>query len=114
MMDWSTNKPNARFWALKLLKDSFHPGDRMIDTSLNSALALDVEGQGYITSSGRKLLLINKRNRAIEIALPMGGDAAILTVDTQSAEGPARTMAPMNGSVTLQPFAVTVVNWNAS
>ena len=34
MMDWTTNKPNARFWVLKLIKDSFHPGDKLVETTL--------------------------------------------------------------------------------
>ena len=33
MMNWENNKPNARFWVLKLLKDNFHPGDEMVETS---------------------------------------------------------------------------------
>ena len=34
MMDWTTNKPNARFWVLKLIKDNFHPGDKMVETDV--------------------------------------------------------------------------------
>jgi len=34
MMDWVTNQPNARFWVLKLLKDSFHAGDKMVESGL--------------------------------------------------------------------------------
>ena len=26
MMNWENDKPNARFWVLKLIKDNFHPG----------------------------------------------------------------------------------------
>ncbi len=35
MMDWENNKPNARFWVLKLLKDSFHPGDKLVETIIS-------------------------------------------------------------------------------
>ena len=31
MMNWLNNKPNARFWVLKLIKDNFHPGDKLVD-----------------------------------------------------------------------------------
>ena len=37
MMNWENNKPNARFWVLKLIKDSFHPGDALVETSCGDA-----------------------------------------------------------------------------
>jgi hypothetical protein len=114
LIDWTTNQPNARFWALKLLKDSFHPGDRLVETDLAASLAGDIESQGYMTATGRKLLIINKRNRPIEVTLPNAADATALTVDSQSAESPARDITPAHGTLTLQPFAVTIVSWNNS
>ena len=63
MMDWTQNKPNARFWVLKLIKDSFHPGDKLVETSIDSG---DVAAQAFVTPAGRKLLLANKRNRTVE------------------------------------------------
>jgi hypothetical protein len=114
MIDWATNQPNARFWALKLLKDSFKPGDKMVETYLAPLLTSDVEAQAFVTSSGQKLLLINKRNRPIDISLPDAASATALAVDAQSAETPARAITPFNGTITLQPFAVAVITWAAS
>jgi hypothetical protein len=111
MMDWTTNQPNARFWALKLLKDSFLPGDEMVETYLAPLITSDVEAQAFLTPSGRKLLLINKRNRRIDISLPNAASATALTVDAQSGEAPARAITPTDGTIALQPFAVTVVTW---
>jgi len=108
MMNWEVNKPNARFWVLKLLKDSFHPGDNMVETSVDSK---DLEAQAYITSAGRKMLIVNKRNRVLEITLPDAGKASALTVDLSTGDGPARSIPPAGGTITLQPFAVTVVSW---
>jgi hypothetical protein len=108
LMNWITNKPNARFWVLKLLKDSFHPGDQLVETSIGSR---DLAAQAFLTPTGRKLLLVNKRNRAFEVQL---GDAAIanaLTVDVDSGEGPARAAKPVDGKLNLAPFSVTVVSW---
>ncbi len=113
MMDWTTNQPNARFWALKLLKDTFHPGDKMVETDLTVPNAADLEAQAFITPAGHKLLLVNKRDFATEVPLPDSGSATALTVDLQSGEGPARRVFPSNGKITLQPFAVTVVSWNS-
>jgi hypothetical protein len=108
MMNWQNNKPNARFWVLKLLKDSFHPGDTLVETDVTSK---DFAAQAYITPSGRKLLLVNKRNRILEVSLPDAGKASVLTVDLSTGDGPARSITPANGSITLEPFAVTVVSW---
>jgi hypothetical protein len=108
MMDWENNKPNARFWALKLLKDSFHPGDEMVETSVGSK---DLAAQAYITSTGRKMLIVNKRNRALEISLPDAGKASALTVDPSTGDGPARSITTAGGTIALEPFAVTVVSW---
>jgi len=110
MMDWTTNQPTARFWVLKLIKDSFHPGDSMVETALAVSNA-DVETQAFVTTAGHKLLLINKTGTAMDVPLPDADTASALTVDLQSGEGPARSVSPSGGQITLQPFAVTVVSW---
>jgi hypothetical protein len=33
LMNYNTSEPNARFWVLKLLKDNFGPGDRLMETT---------------------------------------------------------------------------------
>lgn len=108
MMDWMTNRPNARFWVLKLIKDSFHPGDKLVETGLRSR---DVSAQAFLTPTGRRLLLVNKRNREIAVAVPDAEKATALAVDAESAEGPARTVPVAGGAIELEPFAVTVVSW---
>jgi hypothetical protein len=108
MMDWTTNKPNPRFWVLKLIKDNFHPGDTLVNTDPNSP---DVAAQAYITPSGHKLLLANKRNHAIEVKLPDAAKSTALTVDESTGDEPAHSVKPANGQIKLQPFAVTVVSW---
>jgi hypothetical protein len=111
MMDWRTNQPNARFWVLKLLKDSFHPGDTLVETTLDGSLSNDVSAQAFTTPAGHKLLLVNRRNRAIEVPLSNAEKAAALTVDLATGDGPARTVKPADAKIKLEPFAVTVVSW---
>ncbi len=111
MMNWVDNKPNARFWVLKLIKDNFHAGDRLVDGSLDGANSSDVEGQAFITPSGRKALLANKRNRAISVVLPDADKATAVTVDRQTGNGPAHSVSVTDGKIKLEPFAVTVVSW---
>ena len=108
MMDWTQNKPNARFWVLKMIKDSFHPGDKLVKTEMSSH---DVAAQAFITPAGRRLLLANKRDRQIDIAVPEGAQASALVVDESTGDTPARSATLANGNLELGPFAVAVVKW---
>jgi hypothetical protein len=67
--------------------------------------------QAFITPGGHKLLLVNRRNRAVEISLPDAATAHVVSVDEQSGDGPARNLPVANGKIQIQPFAVTVVSW---
>jgi hypothetical protein len=111
MMNWVDNKPNARFWVLKLIKDNFHPGDKLVETKLDGDDASNVEAQAYDTPAGHKLLLANKRGQAISVTLPDSAKATALTVDLQTGDGPARSVQLADGKIKLEPFAVTVVSW---
>ncbi len=111
MIDWTNGKPNARYWVLKLIRDNFHPGDRLAPTHLGRG-ASGLAAQAFVTPHGKKLLLVNKRNREQEIALPGApGGAALSTVDEASGEQPARNSQQTGPTVRLAPFAVTVVSW---
>jgi hypothetical protein len=111
MMDWDNNKPNARFWVLKLIKDTFHPGDTLVETTLAGKDGPNLDAQAFITPSGHKLLLANKRDQAVEVPLPDADKATALTVDIETGDGPARSVKPADGKIKLGPFAVTVVSW---
>jgi hypothetical protein len=112
MMNWENNKPNARFWVLKLIKDNLHAGDKLVETKLDGANSDDVEGQAFLTPSGHKLLLANKRSLPVSVVLPDDAKSATaLTVDAQTGDGPARSVQPADGKIRLEPFAVTVVSW---
>jgi hypothetical protein len=86
MMNWINNKPNARFWVLKLIKDNFHPGDSLVDTRLEGSGSGDVEAQAFLTSAGHKLILANKRDHAVEVKLPDAEKATALTVDESTGD----------------------------
>lgn len=108
MMDWTNNQPNARFQVLKLIKDNFHAGDKLVETT---AVSGDISAQAFVTTAGRKLLIVNKRNRQVDISLPDAASAHAVTVDEQSGDGTARSLPVANGAIKVEPFAVTVVSW---
>ncbi len=107
MMDWTKHLPNARFWVLKLIKDSFHPGDQLVETRGST----DVAAQAFLTPRGRRLLVANKRDWEIAVPIADVDQASALTVDEQTGDGPARAVKPVDGKIVLEPFAVTVVSW---
>ena len=110
MIDWTNEKPNARYWVLKLLKDNFGPGDKIVKTTVENSKG--VTAQAFLTPAGKKLLLVNQRNRATEIALPDSTQVAkISTVDESTGEGPASESGAAGTTLRLAPFAVTVVRW---
>ncbi len=111
MMDWITNKPNPRFWVLKLIKDNFHPGDKIVDTNLGGPASGEVEAQAFITPAGHKLLLANKRNQAIEIKFPDAQNASALTVDESTGDEPPAKMKLVDSRIVLNPFSVMVISW---
>jgi hypothetical protein len=109
MMNWNGNgKPNARFWVLKLLKDNFGPGDKLVETKNESASA--IEAQSFATTTGNKLLLINKRNKPIPVELPaeLANGAATFVDESTGDEAPH--IANVSGNTTtLAPFSVMVI-----
>lgn len=112
MMDWITRRPNARYQALRLIHDSFHPGDRMMQTSLADDPDSAVAAQGFVTAQGQRMaLLVNKRERPVILSLGDATPRTVLAVDETSGENPARNLSVNAQTITLAPFAVAVVAW---
>ena len=89
MVDWTSGQPNARFWVLKLLHDNFGPGDKLVNTSVDSSY---VYAQAFQTRDGkRKLLLINKRNRPFEVSTPASQGSNVTYVDQTTGLQPPAT-----------------------
>jgi hypothetical protein len=108
MINWKNGNQNARYWVLKLLINNFGPGDKLVQTSAGWSNGLDY--QAFITKSGRKLLLINKQNRDVQIKLPAGAKGATtLSADTTTRENPPAGMQVAEDQFVLKAFSVTVV-----
>jgi len=112
LMDSQDGKPNARFQVVKLIKNNFGPGDKLVDTTaLSSGGGLgpvDVAAQGFVTSTGRKMLLINKRRKAVTVSIGNQGMSGSTVIDVSS----GGKVVPLNvgdGTLHLKGFAVVVL-----
>ena len=109
MVDWETGKPNARYWVLKLLRNNFGSRDKLLDTQVSSPY---VYASGALTQNGkRKLLLVNKRGRDIEVSIPDGANAQVDFVDVTTGSQPASSTKLISDVITLHGFSVAVVTW---
>jgi hypothetical protein len=108
MVDWNTGQPNARYWVLKLLHDNFGPGDKLVDTT---SATRHVYAQGFVTRQGqRKLLLVNKRDRVIEVSVPESQGSEVTYVDQSTSFQPPASAHLSENRVSLSGFEVAVVN----
>ncbi len=120
LVGWKTGRPNARYWVLKLLRENFGPGDKLVETqvSLPAPAAAGpwpsqrnyVYAQGFVTPDGkRKILLVNKRDQSFDLVLPEGKGARVEYVDQTTGFGPPATTTIENDQLTLKGLAVAVV-----
>ena len=108
MLDWNTGKPNARYHVLKLLKDNFASGDKIAATEPGRNTY--VYAQGFIARDGkRKMLLVNRRNRTIEVSLPELKGANITKIDQTTNFNQPVTEKIADEKLALGGFAVAVV-----
>jgi hypothetical protein len=107
MTDWDTGQPNARFWVLKLIHDNFRPGDRIVSVENSSGTVMT---QAYVTSGGeRKLLMVNKRDREFQIALPEAKGGKLEVVDQITGFNPPAASKIEGESFKLGGLGVAVV-----
>lgn len=113
MTNWRNGKPNAKYWVLKMIVDNFPRGSRLVSTQVSRGRLSDrrsVDAQAFTTTVGRKLLLINKRNRTVTVRLPKALRVAQESiVDESTGDGPARVQKQAGKLIWLPPFAVAVV-----
>ncbi len=112
MVNWHTGVPNARFRVLELLVRNCRKGDQFCKTVLGGQKqsASDIFARGFITPTGkRKVLLINKADASVEVALP-GRPTVVYVVDGKTGSGQPAAIHPKSGLITLQPWAVAVAD----
>jgi len=108
MINWKNGQPNARFEVLKLLKDNFGTGDKMVTSQPNSG---EMMTQAFISGKNRKLLLINKRNKELQLELPIGANGAkVYSVNVSTGNKIVESTLATN-KIALLPYAVTVIQF---
>ena len=108
MVDWNTGQPNARFWVLKLLHDNFGPGDKLVETHIDSPY---VYAQAFVTQQGqRKLLVVNRRDRAFGVAVPGSQGSAVAYVDQSTNFQPPGSVSLSQSQLNLTGLEVAIVD----
>jgi hypothetical protein len=107
MVDWNDGKPNARFWVLKLLRDNFDPGDKIVEITADTPYVYAVAFSTH--DSKRRILLVNKRDRKFEVSVAGAAGGHIDFVDQTTSFQPPATTKLSSDSVTLGGYSVTVV-----
>lgn len=110
MIDYNNGKPNARYWVLKLIKDNFHPGDKLVTTKDSSSGSNGILLQGFVTPHGKKVLVVNKTNREAVVELPTEWQHAHSSaVDEDTGDEEPRNANVDGTELKLAPFAVTIL-----
>jgi hypothetical protein len=110
MIDYNNGKPNGRYWVLKVIKDNFHPGDKLVENRPQEHGSSEVMIQGFMTPQGKKILLVNKTNSEKTVSLSSEfQNAKSLTVDEDSGDEEPRAGKTDGVGLKMAPFAVTVL-----
>jgi hypothetical protein len=110
MMNWDNGNRNPRYWVLKLIRDNFVPGDKIVQTK-STRTNHPIYAEGFVSAQGkRKVLLINLRNNEVNVLLPGSKGGLEQFVDAVTGEDPPRTVALASDTVSLKAFSVAVVN----
>jgi hypothetical protein len=90
-----------------MLHDNFAPGDKLVETVPDSPY---VYGQAFMTPQGRKkLLLVNRRDRAFQVTIPESQGAEVSFVDQTTGFKPAGSTRLVDNGFRLGGLEVAVI-----
>jgi len=107
MMDWTNGQPNAKYWTLTLLLQHFAPGDRLVYTTASTP---KIFAQAYLTPSGRRILLINKKDSKQTVKIPGVIGATIQTIDETTGNSPASESTLDSETLIMNAFSTSVIS----
>ena len=112
MVDWNTGKPNARLWVLRLLRENFGPGDKIVETdpfdSSRGSLSLFSGGGESRTASGVFCWSTSVIARSM-ISIPGATGGQEDYVDQTTAFDPPASAKLTGDTLTLNGLSVAVV-----
>lgn len=115
MIDWKSGRPNGTYWVLKIIRDNFAPGDKLVRARVETPpeppiLPPYIYAAAFVKSDGtRKLLLVNRRNRTFKVSI-LGGTGSRIEVVDQTTGYHSPVSSKLSGDeLTLQGLAVAVV-----
>jgi hypothetical protein len=112
LVEWEKGTPNPRYRVLKLLKDSLGPGDKVVDMQAGpfGAERAPLYAQGFVKPDGmRRLLLVNKRDRASSLVVEGASGGRVDYVDQTTGFRPPASARLESDTITLNGLAVAVV-----
>lgn len=111
VLDWKTGRPNARYWVLKMIRDNFGPGDKIVNTEIISGDAdSPLHAQGFISQDGeRRILVINKSGYNQEVHVPEAIGGEVFIVDPATGFEPPRSISMNDSGIDLGAFGVSVL-----
>jgi hypothetical protein len=108
MINWKTGNPNPRYWVLKIIHDRLGPGDALVNTNV---IGDGLIAQGFVRSKGKSVLLINRSNKPVILALPREFQGAKLTVvDPSTGDNEPAVSAIGGQGIELKPLAVGFID----
>jgi hypothetical protein len=113
MVDWNDGKPNPRFWVLKLLHDNFAPGDKIVEIA--PLVPSDPENPYLYTvafacrNGKRRVLVVNKRDRAFSITIAGASGAQVDYVDQTTGFNPPASAKLNSETLQVNGLSVAVV-----
>jgi len=107
MLDWTTGKPNSRYWVLKLLLDQVNMGDIWVKTSCSDST---IYAQAFIsTNKVKKIIIINKTDKDTNILFTGAKSNTLLYIDETTNYNPPQSLSLQSDEFTLKRFGVGIL-----
>jgi hypothetical protein len=88
-------------------------GNTLVKTDIAANSGNDISAQGFINKGVKEVLLLNKRNRTINIRLSTEfKEGKLNTIDADSGDNPAIVSSINSDEIELKPFAVKLIVLN--
>jgi hypothetical protein len=111
MVDWNDGKPNPRLRVLELLHNNFVPGDKVVEIAAGPHSSSPyLYSLATVTREGKhRVLLVNKRDRALQVSIPGARGGQTDFVDLSTGFGPPASAKLSSDKINLSGYSVAVV-----